>query len=370
MTYAAKVQQQITRYTPEDRPALVRFQREVFGPDALQLNEDHFEWLFERNPYRRAGRPQFWICKKDEEVVGQQGGVPFELKVDRQYLRASWAIDLMVHPRWRLRGVGPALSENYVATNEVTLGLGITDAAYKAFLRAGWMDLGSIPLYVRPLDVRRMLEGRSSGDRPACLAGMAGRPLVRLTDAACEAYARCRGVTIEHVDRFDERVDALWPEAAREYAVLARRDLRSLKWRFDAVPRSTDYQRLYLLERDRLRGYAVVRMGARHGATAGIIIDYLSTIEYAAPLFARCVEHLRAAGAAAVYCCTLNHRARARMRAVGFVPRESGVHFMARLGEAGTPLPHKIANRRDWLVTTADSDRDHHHATNAHRSAV
>ncbi len=359
MTYATKLREHITRYAPADRPALIRFQREMFGADARQLDEEHFEWLFERNPYRRPGGPQMWVYRHNGEIVGQQGGIPFELKVGREYHRASWAIDLMVHPRWRLRGVGPALSETYVASNEITIGLGLSDSAYKAFLRAGWTDMGLIPLYVRPLDVRRMLEGRLPGRGRLHLLGSAATPLVRTADALCEAYARCRGVRIQLVDRFDEAVDALWAEVCDGCAVIARRDFRALRWRFDTLVNRDRYERLYLLRGDRLRGYAVVRSGMRHDAPVGVIIDYLCTPEWIRPLFARCVAYLRNAGAAAIYCTTLCRAAGKSMRTLGFIRRKSGLRLMIRPSEPSHPLCEMALNARNWFITTADSDGDH-----------
>ena len=359
MTYATKLREHITRCAPADRPALIRFQREMFGADARQLDEEHFEWLFERNPYRRPGGPQMWIYRHNGEIVGQQGGIPFELKVGREYHRASWAIDLMVHPRWRLRGVGPALSETYVASNEITIGLGVSDLAHKAFLRAGWTDMGLIPLYVRPLDVRCMLEGLLPGRGRLHLLGRAAAPIVRGADAFCEAYARCRGVSIQLVDRFDEAIDALWTEVCGDYAVIARRDLCALRWRFDAATNGERYERLYLLQGDRLIGYAVVRLGRRHAVPVGLIIDYLCTPEWMRALFACCVGCLRGMGAVAVYCTTLCKAAERAVRPLGFFRRESGMRLMVRLGKSGSPPSEAAEDVRKWFVTMADSDGDY-----------
>jgi len=359
MGLADKLRQQVTRFRPEDRPALIEFQREVFGAQARQLDEEHLEWLLNRNPWQPIEGPQLWICKKDGKVVGQQAGVPFHLKVGRRYCRASWAIDLMVDPRWRLRGVGPALSEVYTADNEITVGLGISDAAYKAFLRAGWLDLGMLPLYVRPLDVNRMLEGRLPAGRRGPWVGHIASPVVRLLDVVGGTCARWKGAVLQPIKQFDERVDALWDAVCGRYAVIARRDFRSLHWRFDALPDRRDYRQFYLLEGDTLRGYAVIRMAVRHGAAAGIVVDYLAAPEWVRPLFARGVEYLRNVGAAAVYCTTLGPGVGAWTRPLGFIRRESGLRLMVRLGEAAQMLSRAVANARHWFITRADSDVDY-----------
>ena len=358
MAYASKIKQQISRYVPADRAALVEFQQRMFGPGAFQSDEDQFRWLFEDNPYRPAEGPEFWLCKKDGKVVGQQAGIPFELKVGARCYRASWAIDLIVDPRWRLRGVGPVLSETYTERNALIAGMGISDLAYKAFLRAGWKDLGDLPLYVRPLDVPRMLKNRPSSNPLAHVVAKAAHPLVRLADAAGEGAARWRNAVLEPIERFDVRVDGLWAAARERYAVIARRDYQALRWRFDMLPDPSRYERFYLMEEGRLRGYAVVCVGRRHGAMAGIIVDYLAMADWARPLFARCVEHLRRAGSAAVYCTTLNRHAERELYPLGFVRRESGSHFMIRLGSGPGPDVDTVATARNWFITLADSDAD------------
>jgi len=358
MTIAKRLRQEITQYTPADRPGLVEFQREAFGPHARQSDEDHFGWLFGSNPFRPADGYPIWLCKKGREVVGQQAGIPFDLKAGRRCFRASWAVDLRVNPQWHLRGVGPTLSEIHVARNQITCSLGVTSSAQRMYLRSGWMDLGSVPLYVRPLDVSRMLSGRGIEHRIAHLAGKAAEPLVRLADAAWGAYVRRGGYMMRPVARFDERVDALWAEVCGRYPAIARRDLSSRRWRFDACPLRQRYHKLYLLEGDRLRGYAVARLEVAHGSLAGTIVDYLSAPEWLMPLFAGCVEYLRSTGAAAVRCATLNCRAGRRLHALGFVKRKNESRFMVRLRQTDPFLSELVGDARNWFLTMADGDMD------------
>jgi GNAT superfamily N-acetyltransferase len=358
MTYVERLRQQIRKYAPQDRPALIEFQREVFGPQALQLDESRFTWLFEENPSKRPEGPQIWVCKRDGQVVGQQAGMPFRLRVGSEYMDASWAIDLMVHPRWRLRGVGPMLTKTFVASNDVTVALGISDEAYKAFLRAGWTDAGAVCMYVRPIHLGRLIEAHSSHRRLLRYASTCARPLLLLADAMCAARARRMGVVLRPIERFDHQVDVLWNAVEGLQPVLAERSLRSLRWRFDAPSVRERYQRFYLLVRERVQGYAVVRMGVRYGAPAGIIVDYLGAPEHQATLLACCVEYFREKGAAAVYCGTVNHAGRFAFRSLGFVRRPSGIRFMVALGNVESPLQEAVLDSRNWFVTAADSDQD------------
>lgn len=348
----------VSRATPEDRPAIRIFQREMFGENSNQLDEERYEWLFERNPYRRADNLHLWICKPHGQVVGQQGGIPFELKVQTGYHQASWAIDLMVHPRWRLRGVGPALWETHIQSNYITLSLGVSDLAYGAYLRAGWIDMGVIPLYVRPLDVREMLRGRRVDNPLAVFGGKAIQPLIRLADAGWDAYARCSRTRLVRIDQFDQRADGLWREANQHYPIIARRDYRSLRWRFDEAPDRDRYKRYYLMQGRDLRGYAVLRLGERHGAAAGFFVDFLSEPQWTQPLLAGCLRYFRRCGLAAAYYSAQNQSGQPFLRRLGFMRRSSEQRFMVRVDKGDGRLTDVLSDLNNWFITMGDSDAD------------
>jgi GNAT superfamily N-acetyltransferase len=331
----------------------------MFGSRGPQLDERHFAWLFENNPCNDTAGGQLWVYADGEEIVGQQAGIPFEFKVNDRFYRASWAIDLMVQPAYRLRGIGPVLSEVYTECNDITIGIGLTELAYKAFSNAGWTDLGSIPLFVRPLDATRMLDSRGDGDGLKRAAAKAAGPGIRLADVAGDVYAWCRSVELERIDRFDDAADGLWTQVSGGYSVIAKRDTRSLSWRFDAMPDADRYQRFYMRRGGAVCGYVVLRLGRRHGAVAGFIVDFLCAPEWMTPLFACCLKHFRRAGAAAVYWTGLHPEAGRRLRPLGFVQRESGVHIMFRSNPVRTTIPDVVGDPRSWFVTSADSDADH-----------
>ncbi|HYD31436.1 MAG TPA: GNAT family N-acetyltransferase, partial [Azospirillaceae bacterium] len=213
--------QGVSRYQPEDAEALHAFQRETFGPEARQADPAYFHWLFEENPHREPAGIHFWLVRRQNAVVGQQGGVPFPLKVGAGTARASWAVDLMVAPAWRLRGVGPVLTETQAASADVVLALGISDPAYKAYQRAGWIDLGHIPIYLRPLDIRRCLEVIPEGGEWLRRLARLAAPIAEGAVPAARAMAAVAGTRLEPADAFDARADAVWIEAAPRYPVIA-----------------------------------------------------------------------------------------------------------------------------------------------------
>jgi hypothetical protein len=203
------------------------------------------------------------------------------------------------------------------------------------------------------------VNGRRIGKRLARVAGVVGNSFLRTADTFYQAYERCKGVAWEPVERFDERVDALWAAASACYPAIARRDRHSLRWRFDTSPGAQHYQRHYMHAKGRLRGYVVTRMGAWHDEEAGYIVDYLAAPHDVASLFACTLKYLRSRGSAAACCTTLNPAARLAMYTLGFLPRPSSIRFMVHVGTPDVGLASLAGGVGNWFVTMADSDKDH-----------
>lgn len=360
MSAVAWAQRGIARYEPSDRPDLETFQRGTFGEGALQLDHGHFQWAFEDVPTPDPEGAQFWVCKRNGAVVGQQAGIPFRLKVGERVCRASWAIDLMVAPEWRLRGVGPALSETHSSASEVAVSVGITDAAYKAYKRGGWLDLGGLATFVRVIDPVRCVRASAQDSRFVRIAAACGAPFATAALMAFGALAWARGARLSEVAAFDERVDALWAAVAPHHPVIAERNRRFLSWRFDRGPTAGRFRRLYILRRGELMGYVVLRVERWRGASVGVVVDYFVRPGWAMPAFALAVEFARREGLAALLCRTLNTGIERPLAGMGFLCLRNGLNtptrIMARPGPGGEGLTGMLAERRNWFVTAADSD--------------
>ena len=360
MTGVAWAQRGVGRYEPCDRPALEAFQRDNFGADSIQLSEDHFRWLFEEPPERDPEGMQLWVCKRNGGIVGQQAGIPFALKAGDHIRRASWAIDLMVAPEWRLRGVGPGLSETHAAVSEVTISLSMTDPAYKSYKRAGWMDLGNIPTYLRVLDPPRCLRVSPYDGGLARIVARLGQPALTGASFAYHTAARALGGKLTEVDHFDRRADELWEAAAPQHTCIARRDWAFLNWRFDSIPTSQRHRRFIITKRDTLMAYVVLRVDRWRGESVGVVCDYLARPGWLMPAFALLVEQARRERMAAILCRTLNQHAARPLSMMGFLCLKNGLRqptrMMARVAPDRQELAPLLGDPRNWFVTTADSD--------------
>lgn len=352
----------ITRYETGDAADLAAFQRSTFGEDARQLDPARFEWLFERNPHRRDGEgPSLWICRRKGEIVGQQAEIPFTLDVDVDgtAVPGGWAIDLMVAPDWRIRGVGPGLVETHTDEDHLLVGLTQNEDAAGLYLSAGWTELGSVPVYLRPVDGRALLLTAPGMARLRPLASVVGLGL-RGVDAVLGGLLRALGLALVPVDRFDDRVDEVWERAASRYEVLARRDRSTVAWSIDDRPDADEYLRFYLVRGSTTLGYVVLHETRHWGGRTMAVVDYLASPRWVPPLLTLAAHQARREGALAMMCRTRCAPADRALRLSGFSRRGLDVASPLRMFVHGPDgddaVPAAVARSDAWFLTLADAD--------------
>jgi len=99
----ARESYEIVRYIPELKPQLLQLQTHLWSGDAA-LNDAHFRWKYEENPYFREPLVHLALC--DGQVVGMRGmcGARWQLGAAKTFV-APYADDLVVAPEHRNRGL-------------------------------------------------------------------------------------------------------------------------------------------------------------------------------------------------------------------------------------------------------------------------
>ena len=346
---------------PDDAEAVDAFQRANFPPDGRQVDPASRTWLFAQNPHAGDDGPYFWVCRRDGQVVGQQTEMPVELKVGDDRRLGSWAIDLMVEGKWRLRGVGPALISTLMENRSIVGVLYASDDGYPAFLKAGCVDLGVMPRYRRALDPGQALRHARVPARLRALAPVLA-PVLRLADAGAAAAVRLAGARLVPVDRLDERVDEVWAAAADAYPVLASRDLKAVAWKIEQRPDRATLQRYYLVRGRRTVGYVVIRPTLSTTSAAertAVVVDYLAPPRWVASLLLAAGRAARSDGAVALSLRTRNVQAERALRLAGFLrSSQAGEHPIHHLvycaDDAG--ISALVQDPDSWFLTAADGD--------------
>jgi hypothetical protein len=347
----------VTRYSPEDREELLAFRRTAYSPASVFCDPAYLTWSFERAPSAQGGRYALWLYRRDGKIEAQQGAVPIALKVGTSTVAAAWNLDLFVNPTQQLRGIGTVLQDVALDETGLSLGLEVSEQARTSYLKAGWIDLGTVPLYVRPFDVRAILEVRKGISLGPFVGGMANLAL-RAVDHGVRALHTFGRMRAERRAQFDSQVDGLWRAVSPHYTVLALRDYESLSWRFDEFPRKDRYRIFYHWRRDELRGYSVLRVGRWDGLPAGFIVDYLCAPEDTLSVLAHAVAYFRRREVAAVYCLHRNPVSTAPLAALGFLERDSGWRFMLRGKDLYPETMDLLSDPRNWFLTRSDADVD------------
>jgi hypothetical protein len=358
-SYRDQVLADITGYEPGDRQELLTFRRAMYGSEASVADEAYVRWLYEDPTYSISGGTPLWLYRKDGRIEAQEGAVRVALKLGQQYHNALWTMDLMVSPKFRLRGVGAVLAEVAYQEMGLLLGVEVSTAARKAFLRAGWIDTGTVPLYVRPLDASALLGNRWDSHKGRIM-GQCVNVALRATEVLGRASTSLDGIEVEEVTRFDERADQIWELASPAYPVICRRDSNYLNWRFARFPHPDRYRLFYFSRRGIAVGYTVLRDSQHHGLPAGYIVDFLCSPGWTYSLLAHCLRFFHQKQVKVVAC--LHHNpdpvARAAFAALGFLRRDSSWPLMLRARDLAADSLALAADQRNWFITAGDSDLD------------
>ena len=216
-----------------------------------------------------------------------------------------------------MRGVGAVLSEVLIDSCSVTMATEVTAAAKQAFDRAGWLDLGILPRYVRPIDIGAVNSGRGRNLHPWLVA--IGNRTLGAIDVALGTLLRVLRYRLEEVQRFDRRADEIWRDASPHYSVIGRRDADWLNWRFADFPVHGYYRLYYLMRGSQAVGYAVLHVQKRDNLDRAEIVDFLCPPRAAFPLLVLCAVALRRAGADVIICIHQPGPLRSRL-SLGWLP--------------------------------------------------
>ncbi len=350
----------IRQHEATDIPELMVLRAATHGVRSIFTDRSYFDWVYSERPVAVGKPSELWLHPSGARIDGQVGVVPVELKIAETSVDACWVFDLAVDPSTRGRGTAGALVSIACERAQAAMALEVSGGGRHVLLRAGWSDLGGLPLFVRPVDTR-VLARRWTNRAP--VVGALGNRILSGAAHVADAGAGLIGF-LPHdlvpcqIDRFDERADAIWDEASGFYPVAVRRDSRLLNWRFADFPHKGRYRLFYFLREDKPLGYAVLRVGEHHGAPAGYIVDFFCRPRWMYGILAHSIRHLQREQVAAIYCLHLNPVTTTPLLALGFIPRKSGWPFVADLRRLPLAAARLASDPRNWFITAGDGDVD------------
>ena len=353
--YAERLIAAITRATPADREELLAFRARMYGPQSAFADPRWVQWLYDAAPQSAQRGPALWVFRDGGRIAAQQGAIRTRVRVGHADVDVCWALDLMVSPELRARGIGALLPKKVLEEGGATAGTEVSDAAQKAFGRAGWAHLGTLAQWVRPVAAQEFIRARA----PNLPAGLLQLPFAA-AETALSLYARlrARGRTLSPPVHFDARADGVWERSAPSWPVIARRDYEWVRWRWEGCPRREGATVHWLEREGQTLGWVVLRVGEHRGVRAGFIADLLCPAEELPALLALAVERLRAERVVAIYTLFNAPGTHAALKQCGFLRRDSGFAMMIYTGNVEGEAAHALADPNRWFITAGDSDLD------------
>jgi hypothetical protein len=349
----------VVQYDSRHRDALFDFRAAHYGAGSARTIPAYVDWLYSDAYQSQPDRPALFVCLSGERIVGAQGMLHVRLHAGDERLAAAWVVDFAVQQELQRRsGIGSSIGIVSRQSTKVRLALDVSNAAVGVALRLGWRYVCDLPLWIRPMDVRRALHGRSPRLVAAGLGAIGQTALDALLHRGLR-IARRRRLELIPTAAFDERADTIWSSVSPHYPVICRRDRAYLQWRFDRFPGADAYSRFWLRDADAVVGYVVLRIGEHKGHPSAFIIDYLCRPNIASSLVALALDVCRDAGAVLTYCTTLHPSANSVFRPLGCLRRRSGWPFMIYTGEVPPQTARLMSKPSNWFVTAGDSNLDH-----------
>lgn len=346
---------ELRRYTPADREAVLSLFGEVFGPEPEAVARRTWTWKHERNPHAAPGGTRMFVSTSEGRVVGLIGTLADTVQVRGNTLPAVWGVDFAVHPDHRGRGIRLLKQWLDSQTDAVQLGSPI-GRAYEFERRLGPLDACQMVTYkciLRPGRVARAKKVSFARGAALVAAAHAVAAGMRVTGSP----AAPAGLRVETASSYDTRFDALWQRAAPGYEVIGVRDRRHLDWRYGQCPHRT-YTCLTAEGEGGLRAYLIYRLEQAGGLLYGHIIDWFagrSDARAAGGVLAAALRAMRTAGVDMATCMMVpEQQPYARLlRRNGFVFRGGAIHLIwGPQGLAAESLP-KV---RDWFFMRGNSD--------------
>jgi hypothetical protein len=343
----------IDRYRPEDRRALDLLYRRVFGHDLANASQFRWDWQYARNPNASPDRLQIWLAREGPTIIGQYAAMPVRLEVQGQEIDGSWGMDVMVAPERQRQGVGELLFRTWDHHVGAAMGLGLSPASRRLFVRLRWPFLKPVPGLMKPLTRRALRRGTWPMAVNRVISAVT-YPYIRFV-----ARPRPLAAQIEPIRHFDERFTELWERVKGRLGLSVRRDAPYLNWKY-VEPPHVRYSIAALKRDEAVGGYAVYRHVQEPRGRVTLLVDFLADPADADGIdtLLRWVDReARAADSDKIRTLATHAGFRQSLKKAGYFGVASDVDLTVKVNAIG--VARRFYETSDaWHVTLGDSDLD------------
>jgi len=147
--------------------------------------------------------------------------------------------------------------------------------SYQPYVRQfGWIDIGDAHLYLRPLNVKRLISHRFGHGFFQWVLATAGGAAKRILFHPKSIKNEADQLSISEVQTVDPLLDDFWQRVRGKYPVMLVRDTTFLDWRYKQVP-DRSYIFMAAKHRGSIVAYIVLRYVTIEGIPCGMVVDFL-----------------------------------------------------------------------------------------------
>lgn len=315
-------------------------------------------WLHSSPP---QGRRLEFVCEEEGKLIAHYGAVPFQYKVNDQYVMAGFAANIVIDKDARKKALFFPLQKHF-ANLYPALGYGFTygvmtrAGVLKPHLAVGWKEVGDLNVYVKPVSAASIFSKLFPRFGFKKTIRLLVCPFQFLFDRLTSLGAT--NVQIEQIKKFNPSHDDFLCRWTQSQHITAVRSSEILNWRFVEFA-ERNYKISIATKNGKMAGYVISRVMPMRQFSCLAIVDLIamnddpSTI---ACLVKQCSLLAREEHVDFISTVFPGHyNFKKQMIKKGFIPTKEKFTLVTR-----TPLESKLSLNKDifkqWFVNWFDHD--------------
>jgi len=331
---------------------LHEFQLSEFGENSRQQNAEFNQWMYLDNTENKR-----LYCMIDNQVVGHQGAIAIDLKIDDLRVKGAYAMDLRIADKYQMKGLGVAMIGALINRFDVIIGLGISDNAKKMLIRQGWHDLGHLNIYMKPMTRQGLKLSNSKMTLLENIRNTLAMTFSKIVDFYQDIITR--KITLTPNEMFSQKHQELSQKLQSNSKNVAIKTNEYFNWRYSNFPGKFKYKLYdYLSDSGELEGFMVLREAIWNGKKTLKVVELVAQQNMMSPFIIALVKIAKTMNVELILFHCLNPVLATELKKHLFFQRSGagGSNFMVYSNKE--ELNNRINEIDDWQVSFGESDMD------------
>lgn len=329
--------------------SLQDFQKSEFGDNTYQQDINFNNWMYNQNPSNDR-----YYCLQDNQVVGQQSAIGTELVLNGELINAAYAIDLRIRPEWKMKGLGVAMIGALMEKYDVLIGIGVSDEAYKMFIRQGWKDLGRTETFLKPLDMSCLKKRTLKASFSTSLKFIIALLISNLSNFYRQHFSK--KYIFKKILHFTKDHENIVDNSLNNNVISSRKTKEYLNWRFINFPGINKYENYELIDNNAPRAFFSIKKTQMNGTDIIIISEVHASKSDLPAIIDYIVELSLQKQACNILYNGFDEDIQHALKSRYFFHRHEGDRFVVFSNKP--ELESALLEKEKWKINYADSDAE------------